>query len=116
MIFWLDAQLPPSLANWLSREYGVAAFALRDLGLRDADDRAIFKAARETGAVVLTKDSDFVDLVELLGIPPQILWITCGNASNQHLMSVIAATFPDALRLLKDGEPVIEIADSERRP
>jgi predicted nuclease of predicted toxin-antitoxin system len=38
MKFWVDAQLPPMLAEWLSTEYGVDAISLRDLGLRDAGD------------------------------------------------------------------------------
>lgn len=111
MIFWIDAQLPPALAKWLGTEFGVEAFALRDLGLRDASDIEIFEAARKTGAAIFTKDSDFVDLVYRLGTPPQILWLTCGNVTNHHLMKVIGATFSSALNLLKDGEPVIEIGD-----
>jgi len=35
--FWLDAQLPPSLAAWLSSTFHVEAHSLRALGLRDAD-------------------------------------------------------------------------------
>ncbi len=46
---------------------------VRELGLRDAKDREIFLGAREAGAVVLTKDSNFVLLLEQLGPPPQIL-------------------------------------------
>ncbi|MDP2821315.1 MAG: DUF5615 family PIN-like protein [Sulfuritalea sp.] len=38
MKFWVDAQLPPTLAAWLSGQYGVEVIALRDLGLRDGAD------------------------------------------------------------------------------
>ena len=31
MIYWIDAQLPPQLANWLSETFKVEAYALRDL-------------------------------------------------------------------------------------
>jgi len=57
MIFWIDAQLTPLLARWLQEEFGVVAYAVRELGLRDAKDRQIFDAARQAGAVVITKDS-----------------------------------------------------------
>ncbi|MDF5718318.1 MAG: DUF5615 family PIN-like protein [Rhizonema sp. NSF051] len=30
---------------------------------------------------MITKDSDFVDLVDRLGTPPQIIWLTCGDTS-----------------------------------
>lgn len=46
MKIWIDAQLPPSLANWLTATFSREAAALRDLGLRDARDLEIFEAAR----------------------------------------------------------------------
>ncbi len=97
---------------WLTSEFQVEAMALRDLGLRDASDTQIFNAAREQAVVIVTKDSDFVDLVTRLGTPPQILWVTCGNVTNRRLSVVLAKTFPSALRLLSDGEPVVEISDA----
>jgi len=38
MIFWLNAQLPPSLAKWLTEIFGVNAVTLQELGLRNAQD------------------------------------------------------------------------------
>jgi hypothetical protein len=38
MKFWVDAQLPPALAGWLSTRFNVDARSLRDIGLRDAQD------------------------------------------------------------------------------
>lgn len=110
MNIWIDAQLPPTLAAWLTETFGVEAVSLRDLGLRDAQDIEIFNAARTDGTVIMTKDSDFVDLVTRLGIPPQILWITCGNVTNRSLRQLLIQTFPDALPLLQAGERVVEIS------
>src|SRR6266478_5280301 len=67
MIIWIDAQLSPALANWIETTLGIKASALRDVGLRDATDREIFRAARAANAIVLTKDSDFVTLHNQLG-------------------------------------------------
>ena len=111
MTIWLDAQLSPDIANWLRQQLGVDAVAVRDLGLRDATDREIFMAARESAAVVMTKDSDFVQLVTTYGTPPQVLWLTCGNTSNARLRLILENTLPDALRLLTAGERIIEIRD-----
>lgn len=110
MNIWIDAQLPPSIAAWLSATFGVNAIAIKDLGLRDSQDKEIFAAARTANAVIMTKDSDFVDLVTRLGIPPQILWVTCGNVTNRHLRQVLIQTFPNALRLLQEGERIVEIS------
>ncbi len=112
MIFWIDAQLSPYLAPWLSSEVEVEAKPVRELGLRDAKDRDIFLAAREAGAVVLTKDSDFVLLLEQLGPPPQILWLTVGNTSNAHLKEVLSRSLSAAQRSLLRGEPLVEISEA----
>ncbi len=112
MKIWIDAQLPPTLANWLSATFGLEVTALRNLSLRDAQDIEIFEAARAENAVIMTKDSDFIDLVCRLGTPPQILWITCGNVTNRNLRQLLAATLPDALEQLRQGEMIVEISNT----
>ncbi len=110
MKFWLDAQLPPSLAAWMAQQFSVEAQALRDLGLREAADIEIFQAAKQPGVVIVTKDRDFVELVQRMGAPPQVLWLTCGNLTNTHLRQLFVRTFPQALQLLTEGEIVVEIS------
>lgn len=66
----IDAQLSPAIAPWITKNFGVEARAVRDLGLRDATDSEIFLRAKAETAVVVTKDRDFVDLVNRLGTPP----------------------------------------------
>ena len=58
---------PPSVAAWITATFGVEAHAVRDLGLRDAEDSPIFQAARAFGAVVMTKDRDFIEMLRRLG-------------------------------------------------
>ncbi|MEA5513132.1 hypothetical protein [Nodularia sp. UHCC 0506] len=36
MNIWIDAQLPPTLASWITNTFAIEAFSLRDIGLRDA--------------------------------------------------------------------------------
>ncbi|MGH8547588.1 MAG: DUF5615 family PIN-like protein [Methylococcales bacterium] len=115
MIVWIDAQISPTLARWITQTFGLEAHAVRDLGFRDAKDHEIFHAARQANAVVLTKDSDFVDLLDRFGPPPHILWITCGNTSNAHLMRILSTNLPHALQLLDRGEPMVEITDKWKR-
>ena len=112
MNIWVDAQLPPTLAGWLSSNFDLEASALRDLGLRDARDIEIFEAARVANAVIMTKDSDFVDLVCRLGIPPQIIWLTCGNVTNRNLRRILSSTWPKALEKLQEGEIIVEISSN----
>ena len=108
---WIDAHLSPAIATWLTKTFDVQAVALRDLGLRDAEDIEIFEAAKAQGVIFMTKDRDFVDLVERLGSPPQIVWLTCGNTANARLREILSATLPQALDLLSAGEGLVEISD-----
>jgi predicted nuclease of predicted toxin-antitoxin system len=110
MTIWIDAHLSPSIAAWIVGTFGIPAFALRDLGLRDAEDPEIFEAARTQNVILMTKDSDFVDLVERLGAPPKIIWLTCGNTSNDRLQEILTATLTDVLALLQAGETLVEIS------
>ncbi|QMS90430.1 DUF5615 family PIN-like protein [Nostoc edaphicum CCNP1411] len=110
MTIWVDAHLSPAIATWISHTFGITALALRDVGLRDAEDLEIFEAAKAQGVILITKDSDFVDLVERLGTPPQIIWLTCGNTSNARLQEILNATLLQALELLRTGETLVEIS------
>lgn len=110
MTIWVDAHLSPAIATWISDTFGVTALALRDIGLRDAEDPEIFEAAKAQDVIFMTKDSDFVDLVDRLGPPPQIIWLTCGNTSNTRLREILSATLPEALALLRSGEALVEIS------
>ncbi len=63
MKLWIDAQLSPSLAKWITENFDrIEAIAIRDLGLRDAEDQVIFFSARSAEATVMTKDGDFLEL------------------------------------------------------
>lgn len=52
---------------------------VRRVGLDQADDRAIWQYAKLNGFVLVTQDSDFADLAALLGPPPKVIWLRCGN-------------------------------------
>ena len=108
-VIWVDAQLSPSIANWIPTELGVQAQALRELGLRDADDTVIFAKARECNAIIMTKDGDFTILLDQRGPPPRVIWLTCGNTSNDELRSIIARHAPTMKVWIEGQEPLIEL-------
>lgn len=112
MTIWIDAQLPPAIGVWLRKQFEVDAAAVRDLGLREAEDEEIFNAARGADAVLMTKDADFVALLKRLGPPPRVIWLTCGNTSNARLREILTATLADALEMLDAGEKLVEIGDA----
>ena len=106
---WVDAQLPSALARWL-RDLGESqAVHVEDLGLLRAEDPEIFERARRAKAVVITKDSDFVQIQERRGAPPRIIWVTCGNCTNPFLRELMTQSWPWAKQLLAAGEVLVEI-------
>ncbi len=109
MTIWVDAQLPPALADWLREQFGVDAVSLDSLGLRQAQDLEIFQRAGRLGHVIMTKDDDFVDIITRLGPPPQILWVTCGNVTNRAMRELLSRAFPTVRAHLEAGEAVVEL-------
>ena len=113
MTIWIDAQLSPALAAWINRTFeDIDARSVRSIGLRDAVDQEIWDAAQAADVVVMTKDSDFLRLLDRHGPPPKVVWITCGNTSNQRIRDILSQLLPDAVRLLQGGEPLVEIGDA----
>lgn len=109
MILWLDEHLSPQLAVWIGKTLGLEAAHVRDLGLARAKDQELFHAARQANAILLTKDADFIGIVERLGPPPPVIWLTCGNTSNANLKRLLERSLEAAISALGTGEPVVEI-------
>lgn len=112
MKIWLDAQLSPHLALWITEWLEIEAYSLEYLRLDQAEDEEVFDAARGVDAILMTKDEDFVGLHKRLGAPPKLIWITCGNTSNAYLRNVLSKTLKDALNILAAGETLVEISDA----
>jgi predicted nuclease of predicted toxin-antitoxin system len=114
VIIGIDAQLSPALAEWINEQFPeYEAYSLRQLGMPDASDKQIFERAFRDGATVMTKDDDFLQLAHDKGEGPKIIWITCGNTSNQKMKQILSNTLRDATKLLEKGETVVEIADEQ---
>ncbi len=109
MRVWVDAQLPPLLARRLSAEFGIDAQHVQDVHLEGASDVVIFTAACAQQVVLLTKDADFVRLLEQRGAPPPVVWITLGNVTNDALWAAVCSAWPRIAALLDAGEPLVEL-------
>lgn len=108
-MIWLDAHLSPRVAGWIREELKHEAMALRDLGLRDANDDEIFDLAKKADVIVLTKDKDFAEMVVRLGSPPTVIWLRCGNTSESQLKKLLSKHLSDALEFIAAGESLVEI-------
>ncbi len=52
---------------------------VRLAGLAEASDRAVWNFAQANGFTLVSLDSDFAELAALLGPPPKLIWLRCGN-------------------------------------
>lgn len=108
---WLDAQLSPFLSEWISAGFGVLCNHVREFGLKNSTDKEIFSEARKKNVIIITKDSDFQDLLLANGSPPKVIWLTCGNTSNLKLKSILKLKLSEALKMLEGESELVEITD-----
>ena len=52
-----------------------------------------------------------MSLLDWLGAPPRVIWITCGNTSNARLKEILTKALPKAIEMLNSGEELVEIRD-----
>lgn len=92
MKFIIDAQLPRHIANLLNQAGHDAVHTLDLPRANRTPDTEVLQVAAREGRVVVSKDSDFVDLFLLDRKPEKLLLISTGNITNRNLE---AALFPN---------------------
>ena len=65
--------------------------------------------ARQHNAIILTKDADFSLLLNQLGQPPRVIWLTCGNTTNAILRDILVRHALELRAWIAGTEPLIEI-------
>jgi len=90
----LDANISWKLANSLKPIFGDCAH-VDFIGLNvPAEDIDIWNYAQDNGYIIITKDNDFVDLLELKGYPPKVVLLKTGNNSSQAIMELLINVKP----------------------
>ncbi|WP_353567771.1 DUF5615 family PIN-like protein [Haloferula sargassicola] len=83
-----------------------AALHVRQIGMAESDDLAIWEYAKAHQLVIVTQDSDYSDWNKLRGAPPKIVWLRCGNASVEQIRGKAAfsvSVFSFCLRTTDHG-------------
>jgi len=52
---------------------------VKDFNLQTEDDLRIWEFAKEHEFIIVTKYSDFVDIINVRGYPPYLIWVRSGN-------------------------------------
>ncbi|MGH6951962.1 MAG: DUF5615 family PIN-like protein [Vitreimonas sp.] len=108
MRFLIDTNLPKSLCRWIASK-GHEAEHVLDLGLGQADDADIWVHAEAAGAVIVSKDEDFPDLVRLASSGPSVVWIRTGNGTTRQLLAYLEALWPHVEARLGMGDRLVEV-------
>jgi len=88
----LDANISWKLVNILMPVFGECKH-VDSIGLPvPVDDSDIWNYALKNGYIIVTKDNDFLDLLELKGFPPKIVLLKTGNNSSKALADLLINT------------------------
>lgn len=108
MRFLLDAHLPPALATAL-REAGHDCDETRLLLAPDATDVDIAAIANELGAVLVSKDADFLGLKQRGLLKTPLIRVRFPNMTARRTVAEILPRLPQLLSALERGEDPVEI-------
>ncbi len=109
MVIWLDANISPTIAHFISEKFGLECFHIASLAVDISDDEAIFvEAKQKTDVTIVTKDYDFVLLQDRLNQPPKIILFTFGNTPNAVVKEKLNIHFTEALKQL-ESVGIVEI-------
>jgi predicted nuclease of predicted toxin-antitoxin system len=106
--FLIDAQLPPALVR-LFEDAGCESEHVIDIDMEKCDDSMIWDYAVSKAVVIVTKDEDFADRIQMDPDGPAIVWLRIGKCSKRDLFQWLAPMLPHILDCLRQGEKLIEI-------
>ena len=96
-----DQNLSRHLRTLLAELYP-QSLQVREIGLANAPDTAIWEYARERGLVIVTKDADYVELSLARGQPPKVIWIRLGNGPTAEVAALLRERYDDLLAFYQD--------------
>lgn len=108
MRFILDVQLP-RIALRPFRAAGHEALHVVEIASARLSDVEIWRLAAELGAVIVTKDEDFVGLQTTQAASVAIVWLRCGNIYNPELVDLLANRMNAIVQAIEAGARLVEL-------
>jgi predicted nuclease of predicted toxin-antitoxin system len=82
---------------------------VRVLGLERADDRAVWDFAKANDFILVSLDADFAEMAALLGPPPKIVWLRCGNQPWSVIAALLQNRAAAIASFVEDDSACLEI-------
>ena len=105
-----DQNLSHRLVTALQQEYPRSQH-VRNVGLKDAADIAIWVYAAQHEFVIVTKDADFHQRSFLFGHPPKVVWIRAGNCSTAMIEALLCRRGQEVRTFTADQESAFLVLD-----
>ncbi len=83
-----DQNLSPKLAVYFASSFSGSQH-LQNLNLDKSVDTSVWEFAKSNKFTIVTKDSDFNNLVSFFGFPPKVIWIRRFNCSTTEIKKLI---------------------------
>jgi len=77
---------------------------VREAGLQEAPDAAVWEFAKGEGFVIVSKDSDFRQKSFLSGHPPKVICLKAGNVPTSAIEALLRANHDAIVKFEKDPE------------
>lgn len=87
-----DHNLSPRLIKGLADVYPNSNH-LYLMGLDEVSDKIVWETAKKQNYIIVTKDSDFNELLILRGFPPKVIWIRLGNCSTKTIETLLRENY-----------------------
>ncbi|WP_293786667.1 DUF5615 family PIN-like protein [uncultured Pedobacter sp.] len=98
---WVDTNISPIIAKWISEYTNFKTRSSFCLNLHSVDDLTIFRMAQiKKNVIIVSKDSDFKELIDWFGAPPKLILIKFGNCSNKLFWQRLEPKINPALEVL----------------
>ena len=95
--YLIDVNLPYYFELWNKEEY----IHQMDLGNKWQDEE-IWNYARENNLTIISKDSDFSNMIMMKQPPPKVIHIKTGNMKIKEFDTLISGVWEEVIKLIDD--------------
>jgi len=97
------------LTTLLTEQFGECIHVNKTTLPKPAKDTEIWNYAAKNGYIIITKDSDFLNLFETRGHPPKVILLRTGNMSRMETGEVLIQAKSSIIDLEKSDYGLLEI-------
>jgi predicted nuclease of predicted toxin-antitoxin system len=104
----LDNNISPTLCKEFKDIYP-GIIHVSQVSLENAGDIVVWEYAREKDLHIMTKDKDFIALLNQKGHPPKIIWLQLGNCTNKEIQAIIMKQKTTIKHFISSGKGILKI-------